>query len=554
MRSGIQDDPLVVAKILHRAETIFARSRIVSLHATGDVTFSYAQWAERVHRIVRALDDLGIHPGESVATFCWNTREHLELYYALPASGRVIHPVNVRLSLDEIDYVLRDAPDVAIFVNRSLLRTCMPAVATNPTIRHVVVIDDGSDDPLPDNRSVVPYDALLEGTPRDPLELPRLDEHTAAALWHTSGTTGQPKGVVYSHRAIVLHALSLLTTDSLGLGERDTVMPIVPMFHVGAWGTPYGALLAGSDFVAVGSDLRAKTLAAALARHRVTVSLAVPTVWRSMLPVIERHDVSSLRLPLCGGSSASADLMNEWHERTGTTMVHAWGMTETGPVTAVSQVRRRHRDLSAGEKMHVRTAQGVPTPLIEARIVDTDTGEVIATDGKTIGELQVRGPWVARAYHGGVGSDSFTADGWLRTGDVGTIDAEGYIRLVDRSKDMIKSGGEWISSVALENAVMAHPSVLEAAVIGVPDERWDERPLACVVLRPGAALGAEGLQDFLRGQVLSWWVPERIAFLEALPKTGVGKFSKRALRQMYAEGQIALSDPGGRADRRGAST
>jgi fatty-acyl-CoA synthase len=541
MESGIQEVPLNIAHIFQRAETTFSRRRVISLQESRDVEVSFADWALRVRRLITALDALGVKAGESVATFCWNTQAHLELYYALPCSGRVIHPVNVRLFRDEIEYVLRDAPDVAIFVNRSLLATCMPAVADIIDLRHVVVIEDGSDAAIPDDSRIVLYEELLAAQAPFSGDLPVIDETAAAALWHTSGTTGRPKGVVYSQRAIVLHAMSLLMTDSLGLGERDTVMPVVPMFHVGAWGTPYGALFAGSNFVLVGSDLRGEVLAAALERQRVTVCLAVPTVWRSMLPTIERHDVSNLRLPLCGGSSASAELMREWDEKTGTTMVHAWGMTETGPVTAMSKVRSYHADRSPEEIMHVRTAQGTSVPLVETRIVDFDTGEVLVTDGTTSGELQVRGPWIAGAYHGGAGTDSFTDDGWLRTGDIGTIDAEGYIRLVDRAKDMIKSGGEWISSVGLENAIMAHPLVLEAAVIGVPDERWDERPLACVVLRSADSVSVEDLQEFLRERVVSWWVPERIAFLEALPKTGVGKFSKRMLRQMYADGEVIFA-------------
>jgi fatty-acyl-CoA synthase len=541
VESGIQEVPLNIAHIFRRAETVFSQKQIISLNDSGDVGVSYADWAERTRRLITALDALGIGAGESVATFCWNTQAHLELYYALPCSGRVIHPVNVRLFRDEIEFVLRDAPDVAIFVNRSLLATCMPAVADIKEIRHVVVINDGSDVEIPDDSRIIFYDELLAAHEPFSGELPVLDELTAGALWHTSGTTGRPKGVVYSQRAIVLHAMSLLTTDSLGLGERDTVMPVVPMFHVGAWGTPYGALFAGSDFVLVGSDLRGEVLASALERHKVTVSLAVPTVWRSMLPTIGDHDVTGLRLPLCGGSSASAELLGEWQEKTGTVMVHAWGMTETGPVTAMSTVRSYHRSRSADEVMHVRTAQGTAVPLVDVRIVDMDTGEGIAPGAATSGELQVKGPWIAGAYHGGRGADSFTADGWLRTGDIGTIDAEGYIRLVDRAKDMIKSGGEWISSVGLENAIMAHPSVLEAAVIGIPDARWDERPLACVVLQPGAVLGADDLRDHLREHVVAWWVPENIAILDSLPKTGVGKFSKKTLRQMYADGEIIAS-------------
>ncbi len=540
MESGIQDVPLNIAHIFHRAETVFAQKRIISLNEADDVTVTYGQWALRTRRLITALDALGVRPGESVATFCWNSQAHLELYYALPCSGRVVHPVNVRLFRNEIEYVLRDAPDVAIFVSRSLLGSCVPAIAGIEEIRHVVVIDDGSDVEVPDDARIIFYEELLEAHAPFDAELPVLDETTAAALWHTSGTTGRPKGVLYSQRAIVLHAMSLMMTESLGLGEADTVMPIVPMFHVGAWGTPYGVLFAGANFVLVGHDLRGEVLASALERQRVTVSLAVPTVWRSMLPTIGAHDVSSLRLPLCGGSSASAELLSEWQTKTGTTMVHAWGMTESGPVTAMSKVRSFQRGRSDDELMRIRTAQGTAVPLVDARIVDMVSGEVIASGGTESGELQVRGPWIAGAYHGAQGVDSFTADGWLRTGDIGTIDAEGYIRLVDRAKDMIKSGGEWISSVGLENAMMAHPSVLEAAVIGIPDARWGERPLACVILRPGAVLGAGELRDFLRERVVTWWVPEHIVFLDSLPKTGVGKFSKTTLRQMYAEGDIVV--------------
>jgi fatty-acyl-CoA synthase len=535
MRSGMQSAQLAVPMIFQRAESLFSKKRVYSLEAGYERSISYEQWASRVRSLAAAMDILRIKSGEAVATFCWNTQSHLELYYAVPMSGRVMHPVNVRLFKDEIEFVIRDVGDVAIFVDRSLLESCMSAVDGIDELRHIVVIDDGSDIPIPDDPRILNYEWLLDSCEALEGRFRIEDELDAAVVWHTSGTTGRPKGVVYSHRAVLLHAMSLLTVDSLGIAESDVVMPVVPMFHVGAWGTPYAAIMAGSDFVLVGRDLRGETLARAIERRKVTVSLAVPTVWRSMLPHVEDLDFSRLRLPLCGGSSASAELIGEWHRATGTTMVHAWGMTETGPVATVSKVHSFHRDLSAGDIGSIRTSQGTPAILIDLRVADFETGKVLAHDGVSVGEIQVQGPWVAGQYHNREESrDSFTVDRWLRTGDAGTIDADGYVRLVDRRKDMIKSGGEWISSVDLENAIMAHPLVLEAAVIGVPDPQWDERPLACVVLMPDANIKPDELRAFLSERVARWWLPERIEFVDSIPKTGVGKFSKKTLRETYA--------------------
>jgi acyl-CoA synthetase (AMP-forming)/AMP-acid ligase II len=548
VRSGIQNVPLSVPTIFHRAESMFTKKHIISVVDGDDRFVQYSTWTDRVRRLATALKVLDIEPGDSVATFCWNTQSHLELYFALPCSGRVIHPVNVRLFREEIEFVIRDAGDVAIFVDRSLVGICADAVAGVTEIRHIVVIDDGSDEVLPADPRVVHYESLLDSCDAFSAVFVVDDEFDAAAIWHTSGTTGRPKGVVYSHRAIVLHAMSLLTADSLGLSERDVVMPIVPMFHVGAWGTPYGALMAGSDFALVGRDLRPGTLASALERLEITVSLAVPTVWRSMLPIVANLDLSNLRLPLCGGSSASAELLTSWGRQTGTTMVHAWGMTETGPVTAVSKVRSYQESLSEEEVLHLRTSQGSPVSLVEVRIDESESDESLESDGLTVGELQVRGPWIAGEYHNRADAvDSFTDDQWLRTGDIGTIDGDGIIRLIDRKKDMIKSGGEWISSVDLENAIMAHPLVLEAAVIGIPDARWDERPLACVVLTDESELDADSLRQFLNGRVAKWWIPEVFEFVDSLPKTGVGKFSKKTLREKYAQEPIRPS-PKVRAD------
>jgi fatty-acyl-CoA synthase len=365
---------------------------------------------------------------------------------------------------------------------------------------------------------------------------PVVDENTAAAMCYTSGTTGNPKGVVYSHRSAVLHSLIALTTDAMALSERDVVLPIVPMFHANAWGLPYGCLLAGSDMVMPGPNMSPQAIVALLEKYKVTVTGGVPTIWMGVLPLLPEHDVSSLRTILCGGSAVPRALSEAYRKAIGVPMLQAWGMTETSPIATASSLRSHHADLSEDERADARARQGVPVPLVDIRLVDPDTGEVQPWDDQATGEVQAAGPWIAKEYYRGEGGGAqFTEDGWLRTGDVAAGDRYGSLRLVDRTKDLIKSGGEWIGSVELENEIMAHPKVAEAAVIAIPHEKWVERPLACVVVKEGETVTGEEIIEFLTPRVAKWWLPDAVEFIDEVPKTSVGKFSKKTLREKFAE-------------------
>lgn len=534
MRGLMQDRPLTVPTLLTRAETSFPHKRVV----TGGAEPTVATWAEvapRVRRLAHVLDALGVPPGACVGTFAWNSQRHLELYLAVPSSGRVLHTVNHRLYAEQVTFIVNDAADDVLFVDRTILPVVWPLVASFRTVRHVVVMDDGGDAPLPDDPRVLDYEELLAQQPDRPIAAVLDDEDAAASLCYTSGTTGNPKGVLYSHRSVVLHSLLLLAADVFALSERDVVAPIVPMFHVNAWGLPYAAIQCGADLVLPGPATAPGEIAALLARHRATFSAAVATVWRDMVPLLAEHDLSSLRHVACGGGPVDDALSGAWERAVGVPLVNAWGMTETSPVVTSSYVPTGRDDLTGDARRLLLGTPGPAVPLTEIRVVAED-GRVQPRDGRSPGELQVAGATIASAYFGSdAGADAFTADGWLRTGDVGTIDPWGYLRIVDRTKDLVKSGGEWISSAELEAAIMADPRVREAAVIGVGDERWGERPMACVVPVDGVELTAEDVRAHLRGRVASWWIPERVEMLGELPKTATGKWSKQTLRRRYAD-------------------
>ncbi|SFO84764.1 MULTISPECIES: long-chain fatty acid--CoA ligase [Actinomadura] len=536
MHGLMQDRSLDVPVLMRRAERMFAHKRVVTATADGETTATWGQVVARARRLTAALDVLGVPRGARVGTFAWNSQRHVELYLGVPSGRRVLHTLNHRLFAAELTYILNDAEDGVLFVDRSLIATVWPLVEKAPAVRHVVLMDDGGTEEVPDDPRIIDYEALLAETPGEAPPI-AIDENDAASLCYTSGTTGRPKGVLYSHRSIVLHTLLILGTDNFGIGERDVVMPIVPMFHVNAWGLPYAAALAGADLVLPGPAMNSAALARQMSGHRVTFTAGVPAIWRSLLPLIGQVDVSSLRKVVSGGSPVPDALAREWHEATGVPLSSSWGMTETSPVVASARLATVHDGLDAGARRAILAAPGPSLPLTELRLVGEDGGRV-DHDGTTPGELQVAGPTVASRYFGAdPGESQFTEDGWLRTGDVATIDRYGYVRIVDRTKDMVKSGGEWISSGALENEIMAHPDVVEAAVIGVPDARWGERPLACVVLAPGRDLDAAGLREHLTGRVASWWIPERIRILAEIPKTGTGKFSKTTLREQFAAHQ-----------------
>ena len=536
----MQDRPLALPHVFHRAERYFGHKSIVTATAAAEQRSSVAEWAVRVRRLATVLDTLDVSPTGRVATFCWNTGQHLELYFAAPCTGRVLHALNIRLFPEQLVYIANHAEDEVVFVDRSLLPVFWPLVDQLDTVRHVVVIDDGADVEVPADPRVHDYAELLAAATPFAGEFVVDDENRAAAMCYTSGTTGNPKGVVYSHRSAVLHSLISLTGDGFGLTERDVVMPVVPMFHANAWGLPYGCVLAGSDIVLPGPRMSPEGIVDLLERHRVTVTGGVPTIWMGVLPLLGRHDLSALRVILCGGSAVPKSLSEKYRQAIGIPMLHAWGMTETSPIATICRLQTVHAELSADEQANVRARQGQAVPLVDLRVVDPETGEPQPWDDEASGEIQLAGPWIAAEYYRGEGGGAqFTDDGWLRTGDVAAVDRYGYVRLVDRTKDLIKSGGEWIGSVELENEIMAHPKVAEAAVIAIPHEKWVERPLACVVVKPGETLTEAEVLDFLSERVAKWWVPDAVEFIDEVPKTSVGKFSKKTLRERFAGHQVS---------------
>jgi fatty-acyl-CoA synthase len=488
------------------------------------------------------LDDLGVSPDGRVGTFAWNSARHLELYFGVPCSGRVVHTLNIRLFPEQLTYIVNHGEDEVIFVDRSILALLWPLVDTFSTVRHIVVMDDGRGD-LPDDTkgiTIHDYEDLLAAA--SPVDLHVTDEDQAAAMCYTSGTTGNPKGVVYSHRSTWLHTAGVMMADSLGACERDTIMPVVPMFHANAWGLAHAGVAAGANLVMPGPDLSPPSLVKLIEQERVTVAAGVPTIWMGVLDALDGHDVSSLRAIPCGGSAVPRALSEAYRAKLGMPILQAWGMTETSPVASIGRVKSTLEHLDEDALADVRSSIGLIAPGVDFRVADQATGEPVPWDGETRGELQVAGPWIAAAYYNDPRSaESFTDDGFLKTGDVVTVDAEGYIRIVDRTKDVVKSGGEWISSVELENEIMGHPKVAEAAVIGVRHPKWSERPLACVVVKPGEELDKAELLEFLDGRVAKWWLPDDVVFIDEVPKTSVGKFAKRVLRDRFADHQLPTS-------------
>ena len=535
MKGLMQDGPLVLTNLFDRAEKLVPEKEIVTATATGTERETYGEWAERTRRLGGVLDDLGISADGRVATFAWNTARHLELYFAAPCSGRVLHTLNIRLFPEQITYIVNHAEDEVIFVDKSLLGLLWPLVDTFTTVRHIVVMDDGRGELPTDSggRLLHDYEALLAAA--SPVEWNITDENQAASMCYTSGTTGNPKGVVYSHRSTWLHTMAAMMADGLGACERDTILPVVPMFHANAWGLAHVGVASGANLVMPGPDLSPKAIVNLIESERVTIAAGVPTIWMGVLNEIDGRDVSSLRSIPCGGSAVPKHLSEAYREKIGIPILQAWGMTETSPLASAAKVKSTMLSLSEDEQADYRATIGLPAFGIQARIADQETGEELPWDGETSGELQVAGPWVAKEYYNDSRSpESFTADGWLKTGDVATIDGEGFMRIVDRTKDVVKSGGEWISSVELENEIMAHPAVAEAAVIGVKHPKWSERPLACVVVKPGETLTREDVLAFLDGRVAKWWLPDDVVFIDEVPKTSVGKFSKRDLREQFA--------------------
>ena len=538
MQGLMQDFPLTIPHLFSRAETLFGDKQIVTALPTGVTRTTYAEWAERTRRLGGVLDTLGISADGRVATFSWNTQRHLELYVAAPCTGRVLHTLNLRLFPEQVTYIVNHAEDEVIFVDKTVAGLLWPLLSTFTTVRHIVVVNDGGPfdtSEVPEGMEVHDYEALLAEA--SPVQWPAIDdENRAASMCYTSGTTGNPKGVVYSHRSTVLHTMAAMFADSVGICEADRILPVVPMFHANAWGLAHAGVASGADLIMPGPDLSPPSLAKLIEEERVTVAAGVPTIWMGVLPELAGRDTSALRIIPCGGSAVPKALSEGFREQVGLPILQAWGMTETSPVATVSKIKSTLADLPEEKLADLRATQGLPVLGVEIRVVDQATGEPVKRDGIDRGELQAAGPWIARTYYNDERSDeSFTADGWLRTGDVATIDAEGYVRLVDRTKDVVKSGGEWISSVELENEIMAHPKVAEAAVIGVAHPKWQERPLACVVVKPGEELTRDEVLEFLEPRVAKWWLPDDVVFIDEVPKTSVGKFSKKDLRDRFKD-------------------
>jgi fatty-acyl-CoA synthase len=545
MRGLMQDTPLTIPMMFRRAERIFPDKTVTSVNARGEKQrITYGGWAERTRRLGGVLDDLGVSADGRVGTFCWNTSRHLELYFAAPCTGRVLHTLNIRLFPDQLTYIVNHAEDEVIFVDRSLLALLWPLVGSFDTVRHYVVLDDGKDVDIPDDPRIRDYEAVLARA--EPVEFSVDDEDRAASMCYTSGTTGNPKGVVYSHRSTVLHTMGSMMTDSLGVSESDVILPVVPMFHANAWGLAHSAVMSGARLVMPGPDLSPPALVDLMEGERVTIAAGVPTIWMGVLPLLAGRDVATLRRIPCGGSAVPKALSEGFRQAVGLPILQAWGMTETSPIASVCRVRSTRSGQPDEELAELGTCQGLPVPGVELRVVTPGTTDELPWDGESSGELQAVGPWIAAEYYKDPrGAESFTKDGWLRTGDVATISADGYIRLVDRTKDLIKSGGEWISSVELENEIMAHPAVAEAAVIGVASEKWSERPLACVVSKPGSSVTKQEIIEFLTPRVAKWWLPDDVVFIDEVPKTSVGKFSKKDLRERFAD--YHLPNRGGEA-------
>ncbi len=533
MRGLMMDYPLTLTHFLARAQRLFSGKEIISRNPGGLHRYSYAEAYERISRLANALCDLGIKPGDRVATFAWNTYRHFELYFAVPCSGAVLHTLNIRLFPEQIEFIVNHAEDAVIFVDDSLIAALEPLAPKFKSVRAYVAMGDG---PLPTTslKPLLRYEDLLAAAGPE-YAFPKLDENSAAVMCYTSGTTGNPKGVVYSHRALFLQSLSQAAADSFGLCEADVVFPVVPMFHANAWGLPYSSTMVGATQVYPGVQPTPADIGRLVQELRVTVTGGVPTVLIGLLAAMEQEkfDLSSLRCVPCGGSAVPESLL-ERYDRLGVTVVQAWGMTETAPLATVSQPRSSMRDWTAAQRRAARAKQGPAVTGIELRIVD-EAGKELPWDGKSVGQLQVRGPWVVGEYYKDERSPASFQDGWFRTGDICTVDANGFIQITDRLKDVIKSGGEWISSVELENEIMAHPKVLEAGVVGLAHPRWQERPLACVVVKPGQQMTKEEVMDHLQARVAKWWLPGDVVFIDALPKTSVGKIAKRDLRERFKD-------------------
>jgi len=534
MESLMMDYPLTLQHFYNRAVRIFSRKEIVTQTDAGVHRYTFGEWGKRTAQLANALHRAGVKQGDRIATFGWNTYRHLELYFAIPCIGAVLHTLNIRLFADQLVYIVNNAEDSMIFVDGDLVPLLENLADRFTTVKQYVIMGDAPN-ATGKLQPSVDYESFIAGQPES-YDWPQLDENAAAAMCYTSGTTGNPKGVVYSHRSTFLHSMCVGLADGPALSERDTVLPVVPMFHANAWGFPHASIMMGSKIVFPGRFMDPARIAHLMAQERVTVAAGVPTIWIGLLNMLEREqvDLSRLRAIYCGGSAVPRSLIEGLYHKD-LNIVHAWGMTETSPLACLCKLRSYQEEWPLDEQFRIKAKQGTILPGVDFRVVNMENGQEVPWDSTSYGELQVRGPWIARAYYKDSESSEKFAEGWLRTGDVAVIDEDGFIQLVDRTKDLVKSGGEWISSVELESLIMGHPKVLEACVIGIPHLKWDERPLAYVVAKPDfvGQISKEEIIEYLRPHVAKWWLPDDVVFVDAIPKTSVGKFDKKVLRSQY---------------------
>lgn len=539
----MMDTPLLLTSFLNRAERFFQAKKIYSrTSATTIHEFTYKEYVKRTRRLAHALTKLGMERGMKVGTFAWNHHRHLEAYFAVPCAGAVLHMINIRLAPEHIAYVINHAEDEILLIDDNLVPLIAPIVSQLTTVKHFIIMGDAVEVaslPIPNALS---YEALLAEADEQFIFPEDLDENTPAGMCYTSATTGMPKGVVYTHRSIVLHSLAAGLADSIAICESDVVLPVVPMFHANAWGLPFASVGFGATQVLPGPMFTPQLLLELFETYKVTLTAGVPTIWLGVLQEQRQNprDLSSMRLIVCGGSASPIGLVRGFEEELNIPYMTGYGMTETSPLVSLSTYLTHMEDYSADEKMHVRITQGMTMPLIETRIIN-ENGEV-PWDGKTMGELTIRGPWIADEYYRDERTEEAFKDGWLYTGDIAVMTPDGYIKITDRTKDLIKSGGEWISSVDLENALMSHPKVFEAAVIAIPHEKWLERPLACVVPKPEYkdSISKEELLESLRTEFHKTWIPDDIVFIDEVPKTSVGKFLKARLRDELKDYQVQI--------------
>lgn len=535
----MMDYPLTLDRIVERANRLFPQKRVRTRRLDGSLhDYTYADLYRRSRKLASALAGLGIESGDRIGTFAWNHYQHLEMYFGIPGAGAVCHPLNVRLFPGQLAYIVNHAEDRLVFVDASVLPLYEKVARETSGVEHHILVN-APEDTQTDLPNVRHYEELI-GEGDDEFEWRCTDEAMAMGLCYTSGTTGEPKGALYSHRSMFLHTLGENQAMGLGLTETDIVLPVVPQFHAMAWGLPYACPLAGADMVMPGPDLSPTVLAELIETQQVTVAAGVPSIWNGVYHDLKStpRDISCVRALVVGGSAMPRSLIAAYERDLGVNVLHAWGMTELSPLGSVSKLQRHHLALTEDEQLDVKARQGTPLGGVELRIVD-DAGVPLPWDGTTMGELQARGPWVIRSYFKREPTpEHFTEDGWFRTGDVAVMTPDGYMTITDRTKDLVKSGGEWISTVALESALMAHDQVLEAAVIAVPDEKWSERPLAVVVSTPECNVTGDGLREFLASRFAKFEIPDRFVFVDELPKTSVGKFDKKLLRSTYANGTL----------------